>query len=250
MGLFSFIGSLFGGGAQKRASHQAESDYIAYQQKALDQQQSQFAQTRQDNMPYITEGGKAIGAQGNLTGLNGDPAQQAAITNIQNSPYYESLYRNGLEANLQNASATGGMRGGNEQRGLADFGRDTLSQSIQQQLQNLGGISGMGQSSALGLGSLSQANANAQSDIYGKQGTMRAGQLLNRGSITAGMWGQAGNFADQVASAIGGGMGGGAGGAGGFGQFLGQLGSMGGQGGSGGFNLGQLFGAAPTRVGY
>jgi hypothetical protein len=71
--------------------------------------------------------------------------QGAAITALQASPYYQSLYKNGLEANLQNASATGGIRGGNEVRSLADFGADTLNQTIQQQLSALAGLAGMGQ---------------------------------------------------------------------------------------------------------
>ena len=211
MGLFSFIGGLLGASSQKKASRQAEADQIAYLNKALGNQQAQFAQTRQDNMPWITEGGKAIGAQGDLTGLNGNDAQQTAITGVQSSPYYESLYRNGLEANLQNAAATGGIRGGNEQRGLADFGKDTLAQSIQQQLANLGGISGQGAQTAIALGQIGQNNSNAQSGLYDSQGQVRASGLMYRGGLTAGMWNQAGQFADQVASAAAGGFAGGGG---------------------------------------
>jgi hypothetical protein len=194
-------------------------------------------------MPWITEGGKSIGAQGDLTGLNGNDAQQTAITGVQNSPYYESLYRNGIEANLQNAAATGGLRGGNEERGLADFGKDTLAQTIQQQLSNLGGISGQGAQTAISLGQIGQNNSNAQSGLYDSQGQVRASGLMYRGGLSAQMWNSAGSFADQVAAAAAGGFAGG-GGMGGALSSVGQSlfqpggggGGMGGMGGGGGYS--------------
>jgi hypothetical protein len=111
-------------------------------------------------------------------GLHGNDMQSSAITALQNSPYYQSLYRNGLQANLQNASATGGIRGGNEVTSLANFGADTLAQTIQQQLANLSGLSTTGANAAAGLGSLGQANANAQSGIIQAGGAAQAGGVL------------------------------------------------------------------------
>lgn len=194
------------------------------EQKALDQQQAQFGVTQANLHPWIAAGAGALGQQGDLVGLNGNDKQSAAITALQASPFYQSLYRNGLEANLQNASATGGIRGGNEARSLADFGADTLAQSIQQQLANLGGISTQGLGAATGLGGLSQQNSNAQTGIFGDMGSTQASGTLTKGGITAGMWNSAGGFLDSVVSAIMGGMGGGAGagGAGGLSSIFGS----------------------------
>jgi hypothetical protein len=146
MGLFSFISGLIGAGAEKKASRNAQAATITFDQKALDQQAAQFGVTQQNIQPFIGAGTQAIGQQGDLLGLHGGAAQQGGIDAIMASPYYKSLYNNGLEANLQNASATGGLRGGNEGRSLANFGADTLAAAIQQQLANLGGLSTLGAS--------------------------------------------------------------------------------------------------------
>lgn len=198
MGLFSFLGGILGGGAQKKASSQAQAAQIAFDQKALDQQAAQFGVTQHNIEPFIGAGTQALGQQGDLLGLHGAPAQQTGIDAIMASPYYKTLYNNGLEANLQNASATGGLRGGNEGRSLANFGADTLSAAIQQHLANLSGVSTMGANSAAGLGSLSQANSNAQTALYGDQGTATSNGILTRGGISAGMWNSAGGFLDSA----------------------------------------------------
>jgi hypothetical protein len=88
--------------------------------------------------PYITAGQQGLGGYGNLVGIGGPEAQQAAIQQLQQSPYYQSLYRRGEEALLQNASATGGIRGGNTARSLADFGADTLSTTIDRAIAAIG----------------------------------------------------------------------------------------------------------------
>lgn len=168
----SILGSIAGGkGASKAAKIQAQ----AYQQ-GLAQQQAQFAQTRQDMMPYLNAGTQALGAQSTLLGLNGNDQQQAAIDALKASPAFTSLFNTGQDAILANAAATGGLRGGNTQNSLARFGSDTLAQVIQNQLAGLGGLSGMGQGAASNLGSLGQSNANAQSQLYGQIGGARATQ--------------------------------------------------------------------------
>lgn len=141
-------------------------------------------------------------------GSDGD--QAAAIAELQASPLYQSLIRNGEEAVLQNNSATGGLRGGNIQTGLANFRADTLTQTIENQLQRLGGIAGMGQNAVNSAGQFGADTASAVSNIFGQQGQVRAGGLLTRGGITAGQMGAIGGIADSIAGAAkgGGGIGG------------------------------------------
>lgn len=144
MGLFSFIGDIFGGNSRKKAADKA----AAQQNEALARAQAQLAaQTTANNQalsPYTSAGAEATGAIEGLLGLNGNDAQAQAIQALEGSPLFKSLFRNGQEAILQNASATGGLRGGNVQSSLADFGADTLTKVIQQQLANLGGLSSQG----------------------------------------------------------------------------------------------------------
>lgn len=220
MGLFSFLGGILGAKSAKKGSRKAEAAQLDYLNRALGVQTEQRAQDREDFAPWRTEGAAALGQQGDILGLHGADPQAAAIAQLQNSPFYQSLYRNGLEANLQNASATGGIRGGNEVDSLADFGRDTLAQTIQQQLGNLGTVSGQG-IGATGMGvQAGDALSQAIASILGNQGQVRAGGILTRAGITQGMWNNAGGFLDQAAQAI---AGGGAGGAGGFGSILSSI---------------------------
>lgn len=91
----------------------------------------------------------------------GAAAQQQAIAGIESSPLFQSLMRQGEQGILQNASATGGLRGGNVQGALAQFRPAMLNQQIQQQLANFAGLASLGQSAAAGTGNAGiQTGAN------------------------------------------------------------------------------------------
>lgn len=119
----------------------------------------------------------------------------------------ESVIRNGEEALLQNAAATGGIRGGNTQRGLADFRADAFADQLNQQIARLAGMAGLGMGAT---DSVSGFGANASSNIanlFGQQGQVRAGGLLTRGGINNQLWNNAGSFLDNAAgNAISGGL--------------------------------------------
>lgn len=207
MGLFSFVGGLLGGGSAKKASRKAEAAQIEYLNKALDEQRRQFDVTQENYAPATSLLAPSIGGLADLIGVNGDQAQAAGLVNIKDSPLYESLYRNGEEAVLQNASATGGIRGGNTQRSLADFGSDTFAQLYQQQMQQLAGLSGLAMGGTDSVAAFGQQTANNVSNIYGQQGDARASGLLTRGGINAQNWNNAGSFLDDSFKAIFGGGG-------------------------------------------
>jgi hypothetical protein len=171
----SIGGSALAASSQKKAARKAAAAQTASDAQAIAEQQRQYNQTRTDLSPYMQAGTAALGDQGDLLGLNGNGAQQGAISNLQNSPLYQSLFGNGQEALLANASATGGLRGGNTQGALANFGRDTLAQVIQSQLANLGGVSQQGQNAAAGVGNIGAGSANAISGLMQSQGQAQAG---------------------------------------------------------------------------
>lgn len=125
--------------------------------------------------PYMTAGQGAIGAQADLMGANGPEAQAAAVAQLENSPMFSSIARQGENAMLQNAAATGGLRGGNTQGALAQFRPSLLNQFIQQRFQNLGGIAGMGLAGA-------QQNAALAQDL----GNVNASNALGRYNLQRG----------------------------------------------------------------
>jgi hypothetical protein len=125
-----------------------------------------------------------------------------AISALKESPTYQSLYNNGEEAILQNASATGGLRGGNTQRSLADFGVDTLSKVIADQLSRLGGLAGMGQGATGSVAALGANKANNITNLLSQIGGAKASGFLTRGGINAQNWNNAGSFLDDAVSAF------------------------------------------------
>lgn len=176
--------SLLTGILGKNASKKADAAQLAFGQRALDQQQGQFNQTQANFQPYLSGGGAALMSIQDLLGQNGNDPQQAAIASLKGSPGFTSLYGTGQDTILQNAAATGGLRGGNTQNSLAQFGSGLLAQVIQNQLSNLGGLSSMGVGAANSIGQFGQANSSAISNLLGQQGQTTASGILGRGAIT------------------------------------------------------------------
>lgn len=187
MGLFSSIlggvSSLLGGGGSGKAIKQAAQIQANAAQAGIAENARQFDLTRADQQPWLSAGQTALGDILNLLGLNGAGPQSASIGGLKDSPLFQTLYDTGEETLLQNASATGGLRGGSIQRGLADFGSDTLTKVILQQLGQLGGISGTGLGAAQGLGALGQGYAGSNANLLGQAGAAQAGGILGNQAI-------------------------------------------------------------------
>lgn len=130
--------------------------------------------------PYQQAGKGAIQQQQALAGTLGPEAQRAAISQIENSPEFAVQMQQGEDAILANASATGGLRGGNTQAALAQFRPQLLSQLINQRYEQLGGLSGQGLQSA-GIGAQSnQAGAQLISELIGQRGAAEAGGIIGQ----------------------------------------------------------------------
>lgn len=91
--------------------------------------------------PYREAGTTALQQQLALSGALGQDAFNQAY---QESPQMAFLREQGMRANLAGAAATGGLGGGNVQKELQRFGQGLASQGLQQQIANLGALSGQG----------------------------------------------------------------------------------------------------------
>ncbi len=202
MGLFSFVGGLIGGGSQKKAVKKATQAQIDALNKAIGEQQRQFDLTRSDFAPYLGAGTKALPEILNLLGLNGDMATAGAMARVKDSPMFQSLYDTGEEAILQNSAATGGLRGGNTQRSLADFGANTFASVLADQLSRLGGLAGLGEGATSAVAGFGAHTADAVSNFFNQQGQARASGALAKGGINSQMWNNAGGFLDSAISAF------------------------------------------------
>lgn len=159
--------------ASKAADVQSESNAAA-----VEEQRRQFDKLVQIMSPYVERGTQALGQQSALLGLAGDARQQYEINKLQYSPGFQSQVRSGENAILQNASATGGLRGGNVQRALSQYRPEMLNNYIQQRLGNLGGIAQMGQASAAGQASAGLQTGSNISSLLSQSGQAQAGGII------------------------------------------------------------------------
>lgn len=169
--------------ARKEYATQAEADraqQAAAQQAALAAQQP-YAQAGMGGVSglgqYQEAGTDALAMQRALAGLDGPEAYQAALAQIESGPQFAAMYQQTENALLQNASATGGLRGGDIQGALAQMRPQILAQLVNQQFGQLGGLAGAGQSAAGGLAQLGQGAAAGQA-ATGIQGSQMLSQLL------------------------------------------------------------------------
>lgn len=189
----AIVGGVASADAQRKAGNKAADAQMASADKGIAEQQRQFDAIQELLKPYVTAGTGALTGQQNLLGLNGNDAQQQAITALQSSPQFTSMLKQGETSILQNASATGGLRGGNTQSALAQFSPALLAATINDQYAKLGGISSMGLGAATQTGNFGQAASNNVTQLLQQQGAAQAGAYLNQGKQTANMWNAASN---------------------------------------------------------
>jgi len=207
VGLFSFVGSLLGGGSQKKAADKAAQLQYDAAMKGIDESGRQFDLTRQDYAPYQQLGTDAAPMLGNLVGTNGADAQQQIIDQLKGGPLYTSTINSGEEALLANASATGGLRGGNTQDALARFRGDTLNTVIGNQLAQYSGLVGIGSGATDAVSNFGANAVNQQNALRNQGAGAQAQAQLVKGGINAQNWKNAGAFVDDtISSVLGGGF--------------------------------------------
>ena len=155
-------------------------------QLAIDEQRRQFDALQKILQPYVAVGAPALEQQQALLGLRGPEAERAAIERISGGEQFKALAEQGEGALLSRASATGGLRGGNIQAALGQFRPQLLSNLIEKQYGQLGGLATLGQSSAAGVGAAGTAAGTNIGNIYGTQGTNIANLLGQQGAAQAG----------------------------------------------------------------
>jgi hypothetical protein len=147
-----------------RAQTGASQEAVKVQQQQLDVIRNILAPYIQAGkpdltQPYIQAGGQALQGMQGLLGLRGAGEQQAAIQGIEQGSQFQELARQGEQGILQNAAATGGLRGGNVQGALAQFRPALLNQLVESQYAKLAGLTGMGGTAAQNLLSMGQQTA-------------------------------------------------------------------------------------------
>ena len=198
------IGSVFGGitGASQQAdaASAAAATQAAASSAGIAEQGRQFDEMVKLMSPYVTAGAgalpglqpyadvgvPALNQQRALAGLDGPEAQRAAMAMIEQSPEMQAYTQQGENALLQNASATGGLRGGNLQGSLAQFRPQLLAELVNQQYGRLGGLTALGQQTTQNVVGMGQASAAGQAGAGMESAANIANLLQNKGAALAG----------------------------------------------------------------
>lgn len=164
----------------------------------------EFAQWHYQNFGQ-TEGRDISGFTDGM--VSASDAQGRAIAGLEKSPLFASLIRNGEEAINANASATGGLRGGNNIDRLTNFRADTLTNVIQNQLQGYQGAIGTGMGAQGQVAQVGSNVATGQNQATQASTDALIQKILGKAGINNKNWQNAGSFVDDaIGSALGGGF--------------------------------------------
>jgi len=183
----SFIGDLFGGGGAD-AAREAGQLQAAGAQAGIDETRRQFDVTQGILAPQVAAGDAARQEQLAFLGLSGPEAQQTALGQFGTSPDSpgQAFIRERQErALVRNASAIGGLGGGNVRTALqeqsAGFALQDLDRQDQlksQRFNQLASITGGGQTAATNLGQFGAQSSGNVANLLAQQGQAQAGGVL------------------------------------------------------------------------
>lgn len=188
-----FVGDILGGitgsSNQADAAQSAAATQAAASEAGIAEQKRQFDKIVELMAPFVTAGTGALTQQQALVGLGGPEAQQTAVSALESSPQMRALVQQGENAILQNASATGGLRGGNVQTALAKFRPNILNALIEQQYGRLGGLTSLGQASAAGQAAAGQTTGANIAQLLAQKSAAQAGGTIAAGNQQANTFG-------------------------------------------------------------
>lgn len=159
--------------AEEASELQASASLAGVQETAR-----QFDLTREDLRPQIEAGNVALQSQLALLGLSGDEAQQTAFRGLEESPGQRFLRQRQERALLRNASATGGLGGGNVLTALQEQSVGFAQQDIQNQFGRLGQIAGQGQAGVVQTGQFGAAATSEGNRLRQAGAEARASGIL------------------------------------------------------------------------
>jgi hypothetical protein len=175
------VGSaVIGGVVSMSAASKAGKAQVRAADRSAEEQRAAREEMRTLLNPYVSAGTPALQAQMAALGLSGPEAQQAYVSQQEQSPFFQALAGQGEDVIRQNASATGGLRGGNIQGALAQFRPALLNQFLDQQYGRLSGLTTLGQQSAAGVGAAGMQSATQIGNAYTQAGRAQAGSIMGQ----------------------------------------------------------------------
>ena len=184
------IGSaVVGGIATSSAASKAAKAQTQAANQANQTMSQQYAQTRQDLMPYQQAGQAALPYYNALLGVGGD--QTSALKTLQQTPGYQFTLSQGLKAAANSAAARGLGVSGAAFRGAENTAAQLANATYGDQVNRLMGAAQLGE------------NAAAQTGAYGTQTAANiSNNLTGAGNAQAASSVASGNALSSLASSI------------------------------------------------
>ena len=177
----SFVRDMFGG-AERDASAARTEGY----DNATAEGRRQHEQNREDFAPYIERGNAAGDRYNDFLGLNGQEAEQSAISGFNESPGQAFLRQRQERALTRNSAAIGGLGGGNVRTALQEQAFGIANTQLGERKDRLAGVSGLGASATANQ---AQIGAGISSNISNSQigrGNARASGILGSNAAIMG----------------------------------------------------------------
>jgi hypothetical protein len=183
-------GTVVAGLASSKSNKKAVKAQVEGQDKSIAEQRRQFDATQANLEPFQEAGQAAIVEQQNLIGLNGNEAQAASFDSFNASPGQKFLRDRAQKNLVRNASAIGGLGGGNVRSALVEQGVGFAQQDYNNRFGRLGQMAGQGQTAATNIGNFGANASNNISNSYGNIGNARATGIQNQNAIFQNVLGQ------------------------------------------------------------
>lgn len=168
---------------------------IAEQNIAFQKEQNEIA--RQTLQPFVQAGQAGTGQLEALLGIRGAQAEQEAVQSVLQGPTVQGAIDLGIEALERSAAARGGLQTGRLAGALQQFGQQRALGSVQQRIENLRGLGGIGLGAATGSAQLAQSLGTNVGGVLSNLGAFQANAQLGQGQVAA-----ASNLATSPASEL------------------------------------------------
>jgi hypothetical protein len=185
----NILSGILGSDAASKASSQESSAL----QQGINFQQGVFNTTQQNLSPFINSGNTALSSLMGLLGLGGsgqNATAQSAFNGFAQTPSYQfPLQQGNLALNRQLASA--GLSGsGAALKDAVQYNQGYASQGLGSYLSQLGGVSQLGQQSAVQLGSQGNQASSLLGNLFNQQGQAQAAGTIGSTNAITGALGQ------------------------------------------------------------
>lgn len=168
----------FFGGSAAAAAREAGDLQAQATAESIAETRRQFDITQETLRPRIEAGDLALEQQQALIGLSGEEAQQASFSALSDSPGQQFIRQRAQRNLLRNASAIGGLGGGNVRSALVEQGAGFASQDIQNQFGRLGQIAGQGQAAGVSSGQFGASSTGNVANLRQIGSEARASGIL------------------------------------------------------------------------